>query len=148
MNRRGLKDSPTASGCALLGLLVLLVLPHTSQGAVPDFTCFNLRLYASPDRDHYIGGYKSGSDTGAVVSFERVLDTGSGSGLPEGGIEEDHPHTTAKRYYMPNSIGADRFGAYNCIFSTQDSVKITTIVLHEHGKGHTCVIHCCHVTLT
>ncbi len=99
-------------------------------GAVPDFTCYN------PTTQHYIGGYKSGSDTGANVSFERVLDTGSGSNLPTGGYVEDHDTVSARRYFMPDSIGADRFGAYNCIFGLQDSVKITTIVLRENGKGN------------
>ena len=110
-------------------------------GAVPDFTFFNVRLYATEGNSHFIGGFKSGSDTGAAVSFERVLDTGSGSNLPTGGRERDHPapSISARLYDMPASIGADRFGAYNCIFGSQDPVKITTIVLRDNGKGHNLV---------
>ncbi|XP_033644813.1 receptor-type tyrosine-protein phosphatase T-like isoform X1 [Asterias rubens] len=139
MNLRGMKDwRPAVSGYALLGLLVLLVKPHSSQGAVPDFTCFNSRLYAYAVDQlfHFIGGYKSGDETDAVVSFERVLDTGSGSNLPTGGYEEVHPDlsVSAIRYIMYNSIGADIFGAYTCIFtSSQDQVKITTVILLENG---------------
>ncbi|XP_071799860.1 receptor-type tyrosine-protein phosphatase T-like isoform X2 [Asterias amurensis] len=133
MNGRGMKDCPAVSGCTLLGLLlVLLVLTHSSQ-AVPDFTCFNPRLYATAGNSHTIGGYKSGSDTEADVSFERVLDTGSGRDLPTGGSESQHPVIDARLYRMPASIGADRFGAYNCIFRSQDPVKITTIILRENG---------------
>ncbi|XP_071799509.1 receptor-type tyrosine-protein phosphatase T-like [Asterias amurensis] len=134
MNGRGMKDCPAVSGCTLLCLLlVLLVLPHHSQGAVPDFTCYNSRLYATAGSSHVLGGYNSGSDTGAYVSFERVLDTGSGSNLPTGGSESDHVSYSARLYIMPASIGADRFGAYNCIFRSQDPVKITTIILRKNG---------------
>ncbi|XP_071800431.1 receptor-type tyrosine-protein phosphatase T-like [Asterias amurensis] len=133
MNGHGMKDCPAVSRCTLLCLLlVLLVLTHSSQGAVPDFTCYNERLYATEGNLHTIGGYNSGSDTGATVSFERVLDTGNGSSLPTAGYEEGHETVSAILYRMPASIGAARFGAYNCIF-TQDPVKITTIILRENG---------------
>ncbi|XP_071800429.1 receptor-type tyrosine-protein phosphatase T-like isoform X2 [Asterias amurensis] len=136
MNLRRIKYCPAVSGCTLLGLLlVLLVLTHSSQAAVPDFTCFNQRLYATAGSSHFFGGYNSGSDYGADVSFERVLDTGNGSNLPTGGLDRDHPASSisARQYIMSASIGADRFGAYNCIFRSQDPVKITTIVLREDG---------------
>ena len=101
-------------------------------GAVPDFTCYNRRLYIGVD-DTAIGGYKSGRDTAATVSFERVLDTGSGSNLPVGGYEADHDSVAARLYRMPASIGLPRFGVYNCIFNPP-SVNITTIVMYDNGK--------------
>ena len=102
------------------------------SGAVPDFTCYNLRLYIGVDNTA-IGGYKSGSDTAATVSFERVLDTGSGSNLPVGGYEQDHASVAARLYKMPASIGLPRFGVYNCIFNPP-SVSITTIIMRDNGK--------------
>ena len=101
-------------------------------GAVPDFTCYNLRLYIGGD-DTFIGGFKSGSDKSAAVSFERVLDTGNGSNLPVGGIGGDHCCNSARLYHMAASIGPPRFGVYNCIFDPP-SVNITTIVLRDNGK--------------
>ena len=105
-------------------------------GEVPDFTCFNLELYANDDTPilHFIGGYKSGRDTGAEVSFERVLDTGSGSNLPTEGSARGHSSVSARLYDVPDTLGAKRFGAYNCIFSSQETVKITTILLRGNGK--------------
>ena len=98
---------------------------------MPDFTCYNARLYIGGGNT-FIGGYKSGRDTAATVSFERVLDTGSGSNLP-GGTEAGHCCAFARIYQMPASIGLPRFGVYNCIFDPP-SVKITTIVLRSNGK--------------
>ena len=110
-------------------------------GAVPDFTCYNGRLYATEGNLHTIGGFNSGSDYGAAVSFKRVLNTGSGSNLPTGGYEQVHTTVSAILYRMPAYIGADRFGAYNCIFGSQDPVKITTIILRKNGKERNLVLN-------
>ena len=132
--------SKTREGYVLFLPVTIVMFICCWLGAVPDFTCFNSRLYAYAVDQlfHFIGGFKSGDETDAVVSFERVLDTGSGSNLPTGGYEEVHPDlsVSAIRYIMYNSIGADIFGAYTCIFtSSQDQVKITTVILLENGKG-------------
>ena len=110
--------------------------PSKFLGAVPDFTCFNLRPVATDGENTFIGGYKSGNDTRAAVSFNRLLDTGSGVNLPARGEVNKHISAYALLFQMPALIGAERFGVYNCIFTRQqDTVRITTTVMRKDGKS-------------
>ena len=82
----------------------------------------------------YIGGYKSGSDTSATVSFGRVTFTGTGEGLPDGD-ERDHLLTMATRKYLPASSGVQRIGAFYCEAEKDGIIeRINTIIMAETSK--------------
>ena len=61
----------------------ILFIIYRNKGFL-DFTCYNdnPRILLYSDIDLFIGGYKSGNDIDARVTFERASDTGTGSGLP------------------------------------------------------------------
>ena len=103
-----------------------------------DFTCSNdnPRIDALGDYGNFIGGYKSGNDTDASVSFRRTIDTGTGSGLPVVYALSNH-HAAPARILKMNSYSQKRIGAFSCI-ADKHGVKenITTIVIAENSKLH------------
>ena len=103
-----------------------------------DFTCVNQLPLLNPDTDYTrIGGYKSGSDTHADVEFSRVVETGTGSGLPNNSVAIDHPSvgTRARILEMPISGGTERIGAFYCEGSnTNVTYNVPTIINHVNGK--------------
>ena len=112
----------------------------TFSEAKQDFTFYSQKLYISGAKNT-IGGFKSGSDTGASVSFERRLDTGSGILMPPGS-ERDHSDAEARLFDMTGGR-ASKFGAYDCKFDPDDDdqpeVKITTVIMADDGKDCTCI---------
>ena len=84
----------------------------------------------------YIGGYKSGNDTHANVSFERVSDTGTGFGLPTGYESYDHLTIPARLLTMKSYI-VERIGAFSCI-ANKNGVQenIITIIMAQNSKLH------------
>ncbi|XP_038056405.1 receptor-type tyrosine-protein phosphatase T-like [Patiria miniata] len=130
LTRTGLHGRPAYA--QLISLGVFLSVSFTF-GALPDFTCYNVSPVLASN--HIIGGYKSGSDINAGVSFERVLDTGGGETLPTGSYSTDERpeiNLYAGKYTMPSAAGDTRIGVYNCIFD-QPSTNITTIILPANG---------------
>ena len=105
--------------------------------AKQDFTFYSQNLYISGAKN-IIGGFKSGSDTGAGVSFERRLDTGTGGTVLPSGVGP-RPHTSASALLFTMNAGqTSRFGAYDCTFDPVDEdqpeVKITTLIMADDGK--------------
>ena len=83
-----------------------------------------------------IGGYKSGNDTDAIVSFERATETGTGSGLPTGYASYDHHAVSAKLLEL-TSYTVERIGAFTCIANKHGvQENITTIVMAQDSKLH------------
>ena len=85
----------------------------------------------------YIGGFKSGDDKSATVSFGRASFTGTGEGLSDG-REYEHPaisvYATLKD--MPASGGVQRIGAFYCEAEKDGEVKrIDTIIMAENSKS-------------
>ncbi len=120
--------------------LLLLYIHHIEAYCVLDFTCFNNnpRININGNNGLLIGGYKSGSDTDASVSFGRTSDTGTGNGLPTGSSERDHHATPARLLYMPNSGGVSRIGAfYTVAQKAGQTERITTIIMAQNSKGCT-----------
>ena len=104
-----------------------------------DFTCLvnqsRIDLRAAQTKGYFFGGYKSGGDTEAQVTFGRVSDTGTGTGLPQDSNEADHSSTTARLLYMPVSAGKHRIGAFYCNARKGDvSEKITAIIVASNSK--------------
>ena len=90
---------------------------------------------AAQTKGYFIGGFKSGGDTGAQVTFGRVSNTATGIGLPPLSYEEDHRHTTAQLLYMPVSAGKQRIGAFYCNARKGDvNENITAIMLASNSK--------------
>ena len=92
----------------------------------------------NPDTEYTrIGGYKSGSDKDADVEFSRVVETGTGSGLPNNSVSIDHPKlgTRARILEMPPIGGIERLGAFYCE-GTKNTVTyyVPTIINHVNGK--------------
>ena len=84
----------------------------------------------------HIGGYKSGNDKSATVSFGRASFTDTGEGLPDG-QEYEHPHTAAFAQLkdMPASGGVQRIGAFYCEAQKFGRVeRIDTIIMAETSK--------------
>ncbi|XP_071799455.1 receptor-type tyrosine-protein phosphatase T-like isoform X3 [Asterias amurensis] len=126
---------PTGVRSAILGLLLLVGVFSTISEAKQDFTFYSQKLYISAGAKNTIGGFKSGSDTGAAVSFERRLDTGSGGTVfPSGNGPRPHSSaSTAATLFTMNAGQTSRFGAYDCKFDPvgddQPEVKITTLIM-------------------
>ena len=88
-----------------------------------------------------IGGFKSGEDTGAFVSFGRTTNTGTSDGLrvPSSSNEENHhaPGVSARLLKMPVRDGVERIGAFYCnaYKSSQPPVteKINTIIMSSRS---------------
>ena len=100
------------------------------------------RIDINGDNDLFIGGYKSGGDTEATVTFGRLRVTAnpvanSVTGLPTGSNERQHPHvTTAKQLLLPESGAAKRIGAFYCNAQKSGNVneKIPTIIMASDSK--------------
>ena len=95
----------------------------------------------------FIGGYKSGIDKSATVSFGRASFTDTGEGLHDGS-EREH---SAKEVYgvyatikdMPASIGLQRIGAFYCEAEKDGDVeRINTIIMAKTSKKLTYVLNC------
>ena len=83
-----------------------------------------------------IGGYKSGSDKSAKVSFGRASPTGTGDSLPAG-QEYEHPaqHVDATLKDLPASGAEVRIGAFFCEALKDGEVeRINTIIMAETSK--------------
>ena len=84
-----------------------------------------------------IGGYKSGADKDASVSFGRESDTGTGTGLPSGSSERNHPdpRTFARQLLLPQSGGNQRIGAFYCQADKAGiEEKIVTTIMSRNSK--------------
>ena len=94
-------------------------------------TLFNKKGLVSLDGTYYIGGYSSGAalnDVGTSFTFDRVVNTGTGGGLPLGHSTKDRYGYT-RQLWLP--IGAGRPGVYSC---SALGTTIQTVVLAENGK--------------
>ncbi|XP_072041905.1 uncharacterized protein [Amphiura filiformis] len=118
-------------------LMIFQIITKTS--CVLDITCFsnNARININGDDRMFIGGYKSGDDRDASISFGRTSDTGTGDGLPTGySINEEHPSpsVSARRLLMPSSGGVERIGAFYCqAEKAGETERITTIIMAENS---------------
>ena len=105
-----------------------------------DITCFvnKARITIDGDNNLYIGGYKSGDDTDATVTFGRLSVTANGvTGLPTGKEIQPHPHVrTAKKLLLPESDAATRIGAFYCEAQKDGNVneKIPAIIMASNSK--------------
>ena len=85
----------------------------------------------------FIGGYKSGADTAASVSFGRASDTATGTNLPSGYTEKNHPdpRVPAKQLLLPQSGGEQRIGAFYCQADNgRIREKIVTTIMSKNSK--------------
>ena len=84
----------------------------------------------------YIGGYKSGNDKSAAVSFGRASFTGTGEGLPDGD-EREHKNKNvyATLKDMPSSGSVQRIGAFYCEAEKGGKIeRIQTIIMATDSK--------------
>ena len=120
-----------------------LIIVYTGAGF--DFTCVSYRpLLTTDTQDTYIGGYMSGFDVDADVDFSRVVETGTGSGLPPNAYPIDHPNfgTYAKQLIMPASDGVERIGAFYCEGTqNRDTYYVPTIINSIFGKHFMLISH-------
>ena len=105
-----------------------------------DSTCFSAspRIDIDGDDNMLIGGYNSGDDTSASVSFERVFNTGTGSDLPTASQVRSHPSlpNSATQLLMPQSGGKERIGVFKCIATKGGQTEeITTIIMADNSKS-------------
>ncbi|XP_072041078.1 receptor-type tyrosine-protein phosphatase delta-like [Amphiura filiformis] len=119
-------------------LAVLLIIAEiTGVGSFLDFTCQSRysRIQIDGDGGQRIGGYKSGEDTDASVTFGRVLNTGTGIGNPtDSSVRDLHPEVTARRFEMPVAGGLQRVGAFYCEAEKGNvTEKITNIVMSKNS---------------
>ena len=100
-----------------------------------DLTCFVSIPRISITGDVFIGGY-SGDDTGDRLTFGRLSDTGTGSGLPSGSLQQDHLGRRARQLLLPASGGIDRIGAFYCE-AQKDGIteRIPAIIMAANSKS-------------
>ena len=90
---------------------------------------------AAHTQGYFIGGYKSGGDTAAQVTFGRVSNTATGNGLPQDSYKEDHRSTTARLLKQPISAGKQRIGAFYCNAQKGDvNENIAAIIMASNSK--------------
>ena len=85
----------------------------------------------------FIGGYNSGADIYASVSFGRESDTGTGTGLPSGSVQQNHPDTriSAKQLLLRQAGGNQRIGAFYCQADKGGiREKIVTTIMSKNSK--------------
>ena len=86
----------------------------------------------------FIGGFRSGDDTDATVTFGRTSDTGTSNGilaLPANSDEREHRGTTASLLFMPQSGGVSRIGAFYCEANKNGvTERIHTIIMSTESK--------------
>ena len=117
-----------------------------SSGAfgVLDVTCFvsKPRISITGDNTLFIGGYKSGDDTDAIVPFGRQSDTGTGSGLPTDSRQEDSRTGGGNRLLrLPASGGIERIGAFYCEAQKDDiAERIPAIIMANNSKSSLVII--------
>ena len=79
----------------------------------------------------------SGSDKGASVSFGRESDTDTGTGLPSGSSQRNHPDSriSARQLLLPLSGGNQRVGAFYCQADKGGiGEKIVTTIMSKNSK--------------
>ena len=105
-----------------------------------DFTCFvnKPRINIEGNNGLFIGGYKSGDDTGATVTFGRESDTGTGTELPTSSTRGPHEHlpAIASIFKMPSTGGVSRIGAFYCEAQRVNIVKerIPAMIMASNSK--------------
>ena len=116
----------------------MICLSPTGITCFLDFTCLSPKIYIdiNGDDEMFIGGYKSGSDKLATVSFERASFTGTGEGLPDGRqYEHQSQSVPATIKDLPNSSGVQRIGAFYCKAEKDGDVElIHTIIMAKNSK--------------
>ncbi|XP_072041264.1 tyrosine-protein kinase receptor Tie-1-like [Amphiura filiformis] len=106
-----------------LGILFQIV---SETYCILDVTCFSNDTRVNDDDDMFIGGYRSGDDTDATISFGRTSYTKTGNQLPDG--ITDRVGTTAILHRMPASSGLNRIGAFYCEASKGGKRERITII--------------------
>ena len=105
---------------------------------VLDVTCFVSSPRISTTAYMFIGGYKSGDDTDAIVTFGRQSDTDTGTELPSGSRQRDHPNigSRARLLNLPKSGGIERIGALYCE-AQKDGIteRIPAIIMAANSKS-------------
>ena len=105
-----------------------------------DVTCFvsRPRISITGDTNLFIGGYKSGDDTDASVTFGRQRSTDTGTGLPSGSNQRDHPSfgSRARQLLLPASGGIERIGAFKCEVEKEGlEHTIPAIIMADNSKS-------------
>ncbi|XP_072042270.1 angiopoietin-1 receptor-like [Amphiura filiformis] len=112
-----------------LGILFQIV---SETYCILDVTCFGNDTRVNDDDDMFIGGYRSGDDTDATISFGRTSYTKTGNGLPFG--SEDRIGNTAVLHRMPASEGLNRIGAFYCEARKNLKTELITIIIMSQNS--------------
>ncbi|XP_072041261.1 tyrosine-protein kinase receptor Tie-1-like [Amphiura filiformis] len=115
------------------GILFQIV---SETSCILDVTCYShhARIYITGDNDMFIGGYRSGSDTDALVSFGRKI-TGTGKQLPSTGREADHRSASVRIFNMPSTGGKQRIGAFYCrVEKDETDEDIATLIMARNSE--------------
>ncbi|XP_077981808.1 receptor-type tyrosine-protein phosphatase T-like [Glandiceps talaboti] len=109
-----------------------------------DITFFNLHAEpTSSDTDHFIAGYSAGDSVTSVgnsFTYGRVLDTGTGTDLPDNSYERDF-NDYARRLFLRG--GDQQPGVYYCeaIATNGETERLHTVVIRSDAdikaEGHT-----------
>ena len=83
----------------------------------------------------FIGGYKSGDDTSATVTFGRTSITGAFSGLPTGSSERNHVYRSVHARLLDMPQSESRIGAFYCEANRNGVIEIiNTIIMSTASK--------------
>ncbi|XP_070564490.1 angiopoietin-1 receptor-like [Ptychodera flava] len=122
----------------MLDLFRLLLLYYSTTFAAGrlDVTFFSQRTTPSSSGNFFIAGFSGGDSivtVGTSFSFGRIIDTGTGSGLPEGSYERDFA-SYSRRLYLPDGYG--RPGVYYCDANanTGEIERLQTVLVAEEAE--------------
>ncbi|XP_070563322.1 tyrosine-protein kinase receptor Tie-1-like [Ptychodera flava] len=115
---------------------LILCLTVSLTGARLDVTFFSQKATPSLNGNLFIAGFSTSdaiSTVGTSFIFDRILDTGTGSGLPAGSSQRDF-NVYSRRLNLPP--GAGRPGAYYCAANanTGGTERLQTVLIVQEAE--------------